>query len=608
MEQRSLRSPIVTVLGHVDHGKTTILDWIRKTSVQAKEVHGKTQHIGASFIPTDTIFEIAQPAIKQGIIRINREEIPIPGLLFIDTPGHEAFVNLRARGASLADLAVLVVDVRSGFQAQSFESLELLKTYKVPFIVVANKIDKLHGWRSLPETPFIVSLQKQSPSAVRELEFALDRLIEDLYKHGFLADRYDRISDFRKTVAIIPTCALNGEGLTDLLLLLAGLAGKFLRDRLKLHLSEPRGNVLEVRKIPGAGTVIDVILVDGKLAEGDWIVVGATNDVIVTKIRSLFVPKPLDEIRDPRDRFYVVNEIKAAAGVRIVAPNLDNILAGSPFYGIPKDTPNLDKLVEKYKKEVLADISTVIFETKGVGIVLFADTLGTLEAIIRKFREYNIPISKTYVGPVDKEGVFHALAVKEMDPKWAVVVTFNVPVLDEARELLEKEKVPLIWDNLIFRLFEKFNMYLDEYERKLREKTLEEIVIPAKFQYLPGYTFRRSKPAIIGVKILAGKIKPGIPVMNSKGKSVGLIKSIQSEGKSLGEAVAGMEVAVSITKGVVGENIKEGEILYSDIPEPVARRISRDKKLKKMLSPDVLETFKEIVQIKRKLHGFTWGI
>ncbi|MEX0568121.1 MAG: translation initiation factor IF-2 [Candidatus Njordarchaeota archaeon] len=603
-----LKSPIVTVLGHVDHGKTTILDWIRKTSVQAKEVHGKTQHIGASFIPTDTIFEIAHSAIKQGIIKIRREEIPIPGLLFIDTPGHEAFVNLRARGASLADIAVLVVDVRSGFQAQSFESLDLLKTYKVPFVVAANKIDRLPGWRSFPETPFIVSLRKQSPSAIRELEFALDRLIEDLYKYGFLADRYDRVSDFRKTVAIIPTCALNGEGLADLLLLLAGLAGKFLRDRLKLHLSEPRGNVLEVRKVPGAGTVIDVILVDGKLSEGDWIVVGAANDIIVTKIRSLFVPKPLDEIRDPRDRFDVVNEIKAAAGVRIVAPNLDDVLAGSPFYGISENVSNFNELVEKYKREILEDISTVIFETDQVGIVLFADTLGTLEAILKKFREYNIPVSKTYVGPVDKEGVFHALAVKEMDPKWAVVVAFNVPVLDEEKDLIEKEKVPLIWDNLIFRLFEKFNAYLDEYERKVREKILEEIVLPAKLQFLSGYVFRRSKPAIIGVRVLAGKIKPGMPIMNSKGKSLGVIKSIQSEGKSLSEAVVGMDVAVSITNCVVGRDVEEGEILYSDIPESVARRINRDKNLKKLLSPDVLEAFKEIIQIKRKIHGFTWGL
>jgi len=603
-----LRSPIVVVLGHVDHGKTTLLDWVRKTSVQAKEVHGKTQHIGASFIPIDTIFEIAQPAIEKGVIKIRKEEIGIPGLLFIDTPGHEAFVNLRARGASLADLAVLVVDIRTGFQAQTFESLELLKKYRVPFVIAANKIDRLPGWKTNPETPFVISLKKQTPMALNNLEFALDRIIEDLYKHGFLADRYDRVRDFKKVVAIVPTCALNGEGLADLLLLLAGLAGKFLKQKLKLHLGEPRGNVLEVRKIPGAGTVIDVILVDGKIRPGDWLIVGGRRGVIKTKIRSLFIPKPLDEIRDPRDRFNVVDEVVAAAGVRIVASNLDDALAGSPFYVVSESDPNFDEKIKFFEEEIQEDISKILFETDKVGVVIFADTLGTLETIIGKFKEYGIPISRTYVGPVDKEGVLHALAVKEMDPKWAVIVAFNVPILEEAQYLIEKEKIAVVADNLIFRLFEKFNAYVEEYERKQREKILKELILPAKLEVLPGYIFRRSKPAIVGVKILVGLIKPNLPLMNAKGKSLGHIKSIQSEGRALDEASAGMEVAISITNAVVGRDFLEGDFLYVDIPEEVARKINRDPKLRKMLSPEVLEVFQEILSIKRKIHGFTWGL
>ncbi|MEM2295715.1 MAG: translation initiation factor IF-2, partial [Candidatus Korarchaeota archaeon] len=473
-----LRSPIIVVLGHVDHGKTSLLDWIRKTSVQAKEVHGKTQHIGASFVPTDTIFEIAKPAIEQGIIKIRREEIDIPGLLFIDTPGHEVFVNLRSRGASLADLAILVVDVRAGFQAQTFESLELLKRYKVPFIIAANKIDRLPGWKTQPETPFVISIKKQTLTAINNLEFALDEMIKDLYKHGFNSDRYDRIKDFRTTVAIVPVCAINGEGIADLLLLLAGLAGKFLRDRLKLRLGEPRGNVLEVRKIPGAGTVIDVILVDGKIRAGDWLIVGGKNGVIRTTIRSLFIPKPLDEIRDPRDRFDVVDEITAAAGVRVIAPNLDDALAGSPLRVVSADDPALEEKIKSYEKEIQEDISQVLFKTNKVGVVVFSDTLGTLETIVVKLKDYEIPISRTYIGSVDKEGVLHALAVREIDPKWAIVIAFNVDVLEEARQLLEKEKIPLIGDNLIFRLFEKINAYVDEYDRAQREKILKELILP----------------------------------------------------------------------------------------------------------------------------------
>ncbi|MCR8433606.1 MAG: translation initiation factor IF-2 [Crenarchaeota archaeon] len=603
-----LRSPIIVVLGHVDHGKTSLLDWIRKTSVQAKEVHGKTQHIGASFVPTDTIFEIAKPAIEQGIIKIRREEIDIPGLLFIDTPGHEVFVNLRSRGASLADLAILVVDVRAGFQAQTFESLELLKRYKVPFIIAANKIDRLPGWKTQPETPFVISIKKQTLTAINNLEFALDEMIKDLYKHGFNSDRYDRIKDFRTTVAIVPVCAINGEGIADLLLLLAGLAGKFLRDRLKLRLGEPRGNVLEVRKIPGAGTVIDVILVDGKIRAGDWLIVGGKNGVIRTTIRSLFIPKPLDEIRDPRDRFDVVDEITAAAGVRVIAPNLDDALAGSPLRVVSADDPALEEKIKSYEKEIQEDISQVLFKTNKVGVVVFSDTLGTLETIVVKLKDYEIPISRTYIGSVDKEGVLHALAVREIDPKWAIVIAFNVDVLEEARQLLEKEKIPLIEDNLIFRLFEKINAYVDEYDRAQREKILKELILPAKIEVLSGFIFRRSKPAIVGVRVLSGVIRPNLQIINADGKVLGHIKSIQSEGKSLEEATAGMEVAISITDAVVGRDFDAGDVLYVDLPEEVARKINRDQNLKKMLPPGVLETFRELLEIKRKVYGFSWGL
>lgn len=603
-----LRSPIIVVLGHVDHGKTSLLDWIRKTSVQAKEVHGKTQHIGASFVPIDTIFEVAKPAIEQGVIRIKREEVDIPGLLFIDTPGHEVFVNLRSRGASLADLAILVVDVRAGFQAQTFESLELLKKYRVPFVVAVNKIDRLPGWKTQPGMPFVLSLKRQTPTAINSLEFALDGIIKDLYKHGFNSDRYDRIRDFRTTVALVPVCAINGEGVADLLLVLAGLAGKFLGHKLKLQLGEPRGNVLEVRKIPGAGTVIDVILVDGKIRSGDWLIVGGKNGIIKTVIRSLFLPKPLDEIRDPRERFDTIDEITAAAGVRIVAPNLDDALAGSPFRVVSANDPNLEEKINLYEKEIQEDVSQVLFKTDKVGVVVFADTLGTLETIIIKLKEYEIPISRTYVGPVDKEGVLHALAIRETDPKWAIIIAFNVQVLEEARQLIEKEKLPLIEDNLIFRLFEKVNAYIDEYERKQREKALKELVLPAKMEVLPGFVFRRSKPAIVGIRVLSGTIRPNLPVINGKGKALGHIKSIQLEGKPLEEATAGMEIAISITDAVVGRDFDEGDVLYVDVPEEVARKINRDQNLRKMLSPDILETFHELLEIKRKIHGFTWGL
>ena len=603
-----VRSPITVVMGHVDTGKTTLLDKIRGTAVQAREVGGMTQHIGASFIPIDSIFEIIRALSDFGIVSVDKSKFFIPGLLFIDTPGHEAFTNLRARGSSIADIAILVIDVRSGFQPQTYESIELLRSAKTPFVVAANKIDRLPGWDSHPDTPFIISYQKQNPIARKNLDGALDDLISIFYDLGFPADRYDRVSDFRKTVAIVPTSAVTGEGIADLFLVLTGLAQRFMADRLKLTLGDAKGSILEVRKITGAGTTIDVILYDGILRRGDYIVLGGRKGVIVTKVRGLLIPKPLDEIRDPRDRFNSVNEIVAAAGVRIVASGLEDALAGSPLYGVPGDIDEeeIREMIKKKEELVLEDIGKLIFRTDKTGIVLKADTLGSLEALLRRFKEKNIPVSVADVGDLDKEDVIHASIVKERDPKWAVVVLFNVGILPEAKELLEKEKIRVLSDNVIYKIFEKLDEYLYEYEEQVRRKALEKLTYPGKIQILPGYVFRRSKPAIVGVRVLAGKIKPGYTLIREDGKEVGVIKQIQSEGETVQEASYGMEVAVSIDKAVVGRNIREDMILYVDIPENDARLINRQ--FLKYLTPDAKDAFLEFLKIKRKIKGFVWGM
>ncbi len=608
-ENNKLRSPIVVVMGHVDHGKTTLLDKVRGTFVQQREASGMTQHIGASFFPLESIFRVIEPLQKVGLIKIDKSKFKIPGLLFIDTPGHEAFTNLRMRGSSVADIAILVVDIRSGFQAQTYESIELLKATKTPFIVAANKIDRLPAWQSYENEPFLMSLKKQTPTAINELETHLDQIIIALAEQGFQADRYDRVQDYRKTVAIVPTSAVTGEGIPDLFLVLTGLTQRFLEERLKFTLGEAKGSILEVRKMIGVGTVIDVILYDGVLRKGDIIVLGGKSGVIVTKIRALMLPKPLDEIRDPRDRFDYVDEITAAAGVRISAPGLDEALAGSPLYAVStegKDEETINREIEDKKKLVLEDIGKLIFRTDKNGIILKADTLGSIEAILRKFKEMDVPVAIADVGPVNKEDAIHATVVKELNPKYAVVVAFNVDISPEAKGILDKNEIKIIRENVIYKVFESFEEYLYEYEEEQKRKLLESIVYPGKIQFLPGFVFRQSKPAIIGVRVLAGRIKPGVALIREDGRKVGTIKQIQSEGKSVQEATRGMDVAISISGGVVGRNLREGMILYVDVPENDARLINR--KLMQFLSQDEREAFKEFLKIKRKVEGFTWGM
>ncbi len=588
---------------------TTLLDKVRGTLVQQREVGGMTQHIGASFFPIEAVFNVIKPLADIGLVKIEKEKFKIPGLLFIDTPGHEAFTNLRMRGSAIADIAILVVDIRSGFQAQTYESLDLLKATKTPFIVAANKIDRLPGWISHKDKSFLISLKEQTPTAINELETHLDKLIIALAEKGFQADRYDRVKDYRKTVAIVPTSAVTGEGVPDLFLVLTGLTQRFLEERLKLTLGEAKGSIIEVRKVTGVGTALDVILFDGILRKGDIIVLGGKRGPIVTKIRSLMLPKPLDEIRDPRDRFDYVDQIVAAAGIRIAAPNINDALAGSPLYGVSvdeKDEEIIQREIEYKKKLVLEDIQRLLFRTDQSGIILKADTLGSIEAILRKFREMDVPIAIADVGDVDKEDAVHATVVKERNPKYAVVVVFNVDILPEAKELLDKHEIKIIKENVIYKVFESFEEYLYEYEEEQKRKVLEAVTRPGKIQFLPGFVFRQSKPAIIGVRVLAGKIRPGLTLIREDGKKVGNIRQIQSEGKSVQEALKGMDVAISLSGGVVGRNIREGDILYVDIPEQDARLINR--KLMQFLTEDEREAFKEFLAIKRKLEGFTWGM
>ncbi|HNT73160.1 MAG TPA: GTP-binding protein, partial [Methanothrix sp.] len=146
-------------------------------------------------IPLAVISEVCGPLF--------RGDFQIPGLLFIDTPGHHSFTSLRSRGGSLADLAVLIVDVNEGFQPQTIESINILKRYRTPFVVAANKIDRLSGWLPVEGAPLAATLKAQSERVRGDLDNRIYELVGELYKHGFNSDRYDRISDFTKNIGKI---------------------------------------------------------------------------------------------------------------------------------------------------------------------------------------------------------------------------------------------------------------------------------------------------------------------------------------------------------------------------------------------------------------------
>ncbi len=593
-KQKWMRQPIVVVLGHVDHGKTTLLDKIRGTAVAKKEPGEITQHVGASIVPASVLRKVAEPLRKY----FPKLRIEIPGLLFIDTPGHELFSNLRRRGGSVADIAILVVDITEGMQPQTRESIEILREKRVPFIVAANKIDKISGWRPYPDTPFLETIRRQDKRVQEHLERLTYRLIGQFYELGFQAERFDRVRDFRRTVAIVPVSARTGEGVPELLALLTGLVQQFMKKKLVAADEPARGVILEVKEEPGLGSTIDVVIYDGVLRRGDIIVVGGRKGAIVTRVRALLMPRPLQDMRAHSGRFTPVDEVYAAAGVKISAPGLEEALAGSPVYAV-KSTEE----AEEAKKRIEEELEEIRIHTDNIGVVAKADTLGTLEALVAALRREKIPVRLADVGPVTKNDVLEAAVSRKKKPEYGVIIAFNVKTLPEAAELARREGVRIFSHNVIYRLMEEYTEWLRRLKEEEKMRELSQLIRPGKIRILPGYVFRRSNPAIVGVEVLGGVIKPGYPLMRSDGVRIGAIQQIKDKDQSLPEARAGQAVAISIRGRVmVGRHIDEGDILYTDIPKEHAKTWKH--KYWDELSNDEKMVYDEIVKIKRKKDPF----
>lgn len=580
-----VRQPIVSVLGHVDHGKTTLLDYIRGSSVASRESGAITQHIGATEIPINAIYDVCGDLLKE-------KKFSLPGLLFIDTPGHHAFTTLRARGGSLADLAVLVVDITEGFKPQTYESINILKQYKTPFIIAANKIDKITGWTKI-DGMAKTRIEKQRPIVKNMLEDNIYEMIGALFENDIQADLYFKIKDFRKTAAIVPISSKTGEGVPELLMTLVGLAQRFLEDKLHTERGPAKGSILEVKEEVGLGTTIDTIIYSGTIKNDDKIVIGTKGEPITTSIKALLKPKPLDEIRDPRERFDNVKEVHAASGIKISSPNLENVIPGAPLRVVQD---NLEEIINEIKSQTKIDI-----ELDEQGIIIKADTIGSLEALIKESRDKGIEIRKAEIGNISKRDIVETDAT--LDPLNKLIFAFNVKLLPEAKEELTKTDITVFNEDVIYTIMENYDEWIERKKAELERERRKDYIHPGMIKILPEYIFRVSHPAIVGVRIMAGRIKNEMKLMKDDGRLIGRIKGIQSDNKSVDEAVQGEEVAISIDGVTVGRQIKGEDILYTDIPESDAKKLGEMN----VLNIDEKDVLNKIFEIKRKTEKF-WGI
>lgn len=576
-----MRKPIITVLGHVDAGKTKMLDAIRGTAIAEKEAGGITQHIGATEVPIAVIERIAKPIAQK-----YKFDIKIPGLLFIDTPGHEAFTNLRKRGGSIADLAVVVVDIHNGLQEQTVEAIEILKSYKCPFIVAANKIDTIQGWVAKDGTSSdAMAMQRQE--VLDALDAKIYSIVGQLHSKGFVSERFDRVKDFTKEVAIVPVSAKGRIGIQELLVFLAALSQRYLEKKLEVHeKGNCRGTVLEVKEEKGLGTTIDLILYDGMISVGEEIIVGSRGGIIKAKIRALLEPKPAGE--KSQEKYNYVKEVHAAAGVKISAPGLDGAIAGSPVRHESAEA----------EKEIMDEIKKVKFESDAVGPIVRSNTLGSLEALVKLLQDKGVKVKKADVGEIQRIDVLEAIPVKEKDKFKGVIFAFHTGVAEQAEAEAKKREIRIFRNDVVYRLLEEYEAWISAEKEAEKKEKLSAIVLPAKFEIIRGFVFRRSNPAIVGVRVLEGKLRKGVEIMTKKGEIVGRVQALQSDGKNLEDAAKGTEIAVSIEGGVVDKGFSEGDVLYSFIPK---RHFSALESVLDTFSREELQLLDEIRKMEQNI-------
>ena len=588
----TLRTPIVAVLGHVDHGKTSLLDEVRGSAVSEGEAGAITQHIGATDIPLSTISSMAGELVDP-------DDFDLPGLLFIDTPGHHSFSTLRARGGALADIAVLVIDVNDGFQPQTEEAIDILRRTGTPFVVAANKVDTTPGWNPQAGEPIQRSLEAQSERAESMLNENLYEIIGQLSDAGFSADLYWRVQDFQKNIGVVPVSALTAEGIPDLLAVLMGLSQRFMKEEMAIDVHGPgEGTVLEVKDERGFGATIDTVIYDGVLRNGDEVVVGGQDEPIVTEVRALLQPRPLAEIRTEKE-FEKVAEVGAAAGVKIAAPDLGDAMAGAPVR-VVRDRP-ADEVIG----EVKAELAEIEVDTAEDGVVVKADTLGSLEAMANALREAEVPILRAEVGDVAPRDI--AIAETANQDEHKAILGFNVDVLANAEGELESADVKLFTDDVIYQLVEDYETFVEERQRAQQETVLDKVVRPSRFRLLPDHTFRQNDPAVVGVEVIAGTLQNNRSVGFFEGNEferVGSLSGIQKQGDDVDEARAGERVSIAIDGPTVGRDIEEGDTLWTAVPEKHAKVLEQE--LTEEITADEREALSGYLDTRRKRDPF-WG-
>eukprot|EP00092_Neocalanus_flemingeri_P001088 GFUD01001159.1.p1 GENE.GFUD01001159.1~~GFUD01001159.1.p1 ORF type:complete len:1171 (+),score=535.88 GFUD01001159.1:41-3553(+) len=558
-----LRAPVVCVLGHVDTGKTKILDKLRRTNVQDGEAGGITQQIGTTNVPIAVIQE--QCKMVQGFLAA---PLRLPGLLIIDTPGHESFSNLRDRGSSLCDIAILVVDIMHGLEPQTIESLNLLKKKKTPFVVALNKIDRLYEWKPNKHKDVREVIASQPHNTRLEFQKRKDEVILGLAEQGLNAALFYENPDPEDYTSLIPTSAHSGDGMGNLMASLVEISQSYLAKRLSFT-EELQATVLEVKAIGGFGTTIDIVLVNGRLKFGQTIVLAGTDGPIVTTIKALLTPSKMQDLR-VKSQYLEHKDLKAAQGVKIAARDLEKTIAGLAMR-VANNSDEVEMLREAAQRDLSSALNAI--KCKPLGVYVQASTLGSLEALLEFLKTSKIPYAGVRIGPVVRKDVMRASTMLEHEEKFAVILAFDVKVERDAQEMADRENVKIFQADIIYHLFDRFTEYQDDLIKQKKEQFRSIAVFPCKLKIMPEHIYMSRDPIVVGVSVVGGVLRTGTPICvpSKEFIYIGVCTGIQHNSKDVDTAKKGDEVCVKIENPggdapkMFGRHFDETDMLTSRI-------------------------------------------
>ena len=581
-----------------------------------------------------------------------------PGIIFLDTPGHESFGSIRNRSGSVADIAILIVDIVEGFKPQTIQSIEILEQNDIPFIIVGNKVDRIHQWESKRGRSSWQSWNEQSKDVQKMADDFYYKLLGQVASHSKfnLAKYWDGIKtfDIKNDRLFVPMSAKEGEGLQDLLFVILAMAEKFAREDLIIHSEDmAEGYVLESREEIGVGKTIDIILTKGTIRVGDSVAYNTNDGPIAdsshadestsVRIRSIRRPMGMAEMRDAGKRWENIQSASAASGLKLVIPRMKEIHIGSKIF-FPKPEEDLEPIFKEMKLEnkrirddapIMCSICSEVLSRKEFstrhtnpsaqgegfspgcqtarevreGAVVKARTFGGLEAVLYELKKRKIPISHAEVGPVNKRDVREILATGNDEHKFliALAVKGNVQVEQEIKDA-EKSKKSVdfnyIQGDILYQIMDQIDERVEEIRETAANSDSGILFRPAQIRYL-NMSFK-DKPAVFGVQVLKGQIRVGQELLRSDGtgRVLGKILSIGTDGETV--AHEGEQVPIQVNIRFSRSNIIDDEIFYGNVLEEDSKNMRNVS-----LSESEKDAFIDIIKIHQEIlqefgYGFGW--